>query len=37
MKRSKFTEEQVAFALLQGGMGTQMAEVSRKMGMGGLI
>lgn len=33
MKRSKFTEEQIAFALRQSETGTQVAEVCRKMGI----
>lgn len=33
MKKSKFTEEQVAFALRQSETGTQVAEVCRKMGI----
>ena len=33
MKKSKFTEEQIAFALRQGDLGTPVAEVCRKMGV----
>jgi putative transposase len=33
MKRSKFTEEQIAFALRQAGTGKPVAEVIRKMGI----
>lgn len=33
MKKSKFTEEQIAFALRQSETGTQVAEVCRKMGI----
>lgn len=33
MKRSKFTEEQIAFALKQAETGTKVAEVCRKMGI----
>jgi DNA invertase Pin-like site-specific DNA recombinase len=33
MKRSKFTEEQIAFALRQAETGTRVGEVSRKMGI----
>lgn len=33
MKKSKFTEEQIAFALRQGESGTVVAEVCRKMGV----
>src|SRR5262249_32383041 len=33
MKRSKFTEQQIAFALQQAESGTQVAEVCRKMGI----
>jgi len=33
MKRSKFTEEQIAFALRQAKSGTAVAEVCRKMGV----
>ena len=33
MKKSKFTEEQIAFALRQGETGTRVAEVCRKMGI----
>lgn len=33
MKKSKFTEEQIAFALRQGETGTSVAEVCRKMGV----
>ena len=33
MKRSKFTEEQIAFALRQAESGTRVAEVCRKMGI----
>jgi putative transposase len=32
MKKSKFTEQQIAFALQQAESGTQVAEVCRKMG-----
>ena len=35
MKRSKFTEEQIAFALKQAGVGTPVDEVCRKMGTSG--
>ena len=34
MKRSRYTEEQVAFALRQVGSGMQVPEVCRKMGIG---
>ncbi|SHK86615.1 Transposase [Desulforamulus aeronauticus DSM 10349] len=33
MKKSKFTEEQIAFALKQAELGTPVAEVIRKMGI----
>jgi len=33
MKRSKFTEEQIAFALKQAELGTPVSEVIRKMGI----
>lgn len=33
MKKSKFTEEQICFALKQAEMGTKTAEVCRKMGI----
>ena len=33
MKKSKFTEEQIAFALRQAESGTTVAEVCRKMGI----
>lgn len=33
MKRSKFTDEQIAFALKQAETGTPVAEVCRKMGI----
>lgn len=33
MKKSKFTEEQIAFALKQAEHGTSVAEVTRKMGV----
>ncbi len=33
MKRSRFTEQQIAFALQQAEQGTQVAEVTRKMGI----
>ena len=33
MKKSKFTEEQIAFALRQAELGTPVAEVTRKMGL----
>lgn len=33
MKRSKYTEEQIAFALKQAEVGTTVAEVCRKMGI----
>ncbi len=33
MKRSKFTEEQIAFALKQAELGTAVPEVCRKMGI----
>lgn len=33
MKKSKFTEEQIAFALRQAETGTRVAEVSRKLGI----
>ncbi len=33
MKKSKFAEEQIAFALRQGELGTPVAEVCRKMGV----
>ena len=33
MKRSKFTEEQIAFALKQAEVGTPIEEVCRKMGI----
>jgi putative transposase len=33
MKRSRFTDQQIAFALQQAEQGTQVAEVTRKMGI----
>ena len=33
MKKSKFTEEQIAFALKQAELGTRIEEVCRKMGI----
>ncbi len=33
MKKSKFTEEQIAFALRQAEAGTRVVEVCRKMGI----
>lgn len=33
MKKTKFTEEQVAFSLCQSGSGTSVVEVCRKMGI----
>ena len=33
MKTSKFTEEQIGFALRQGDLGTPVADVCRKMGI----
>lgn len=33
MRKSKFTEEQIAFALRQADLGTPVAEVCRKMGV----
>jgi len=33
MKRSRFTNQQIAFALQQAEQGTQVAEVTRKMGV----
>lgn len=33
MKASKFTEEQIGFALRQGELGTAVAEICRKMGV----
>jgi putative transposase len=33
MKKSKFTEEQIAFALKQAELGTSVVEVCRKMGI----
>jgi putative transposase len=33
MKKSKFTEEQIVFALRQAESGTRVAEVCRKMGI----
>ena len=33
MKKSKFTEEQIAFALRQAESGTRVAEICRKMGI----
>lgn len=33
MKRSKFTEDQIAFALKQNELGTSVEEVCRKMGI----
>ena len=35
MKTTKFTEEQIAFALKQAETGTKVAEVCRKMGISG--
>ena len=35
MKRSGYTEEQIAFALKQAKLGTSVAEVCRKMGIPG--
>lgn len=35
MKRSKFTQEQIGFALRQGDLGTPVVEVCRKMGISG--
>ena len=35
MKKSNFTEEQIAFALRQAESGTRVAEVCRKMGISG--
>ena len=32
MKRSRFTDQQIAFALQQAEQGTQLAEVTRNMG-----
>jgi Transposase len=36
MKKTKFTEEQIAFALKQAETGTSVQEVIRKLGRGGL-
>lgn len=33
MKRSRFTEEQIAYALKQQGLGTAVDEICRKMGI----
>ena len=33
MKKSKYTEEQIAFALRQGETGTRVSEICRKMGI----
>jgi len=33
VKRSRFTEEQIAFALKQQGLGTSVEEICRKMGI----
>lgn len=33
MKKSKFTEEQIAFAIKQAELGTRVEEVCRKMGI----
>ena len=33
MKKSKFTDEQIAFALCQAETGTKVSEVCRKMGI----
>lgn len=33
MKKTKFTEEQIAFALKQAEIGTRVAEICRKMGI----
>jgi putative transposase len=33
VKKSPYTEEQIAFALKQAGLGTPVAEVCRKMGI----
>ncbi len=33
MKKSRYTEEQIAFALKQAEMGTPVAEVCRKLGV----
>lgn len=33
MKRSRFTQEQIAFALKQAELGTQVDEICRKMGI----
>ena len=35
MKKSKFTEEQISFALKQAETGTPVAEVVRRMGISG--
>ncbi|EON12805.1 transposase IS3/IS911 family protein [Pandoraea sp. SD6-2] len=35
MKKSKFTDEQIAFALKQAEVGTTLAEVCRKVGISG--
>ena len=35
MKKSKFTDEQIAFALKQAEMGTAVSEICRKMGISG--
>ncbi len=33
MKKSSFTEEQIAFAIKQSGLGTRVEEICRKMGI----
>jgi len=33
VKKTKYTEEQIAFALRQGETGTRVVEISRKMGI----
>jgi len=33
MKRSRFTDQQIAFALQQAEQGTQVGEITRKMGI----
>ncbi len=35
MKTSRFTEEQIAFAIKQPELGTKVGEISRKMGISG--